>query len=131
MSGFPNMFMLLGPHSPLINVPVHTSAELQADYVVRAVELLARPDVVSIAPTRAAMDAWRREIRDGMGNTVWAEGCQSWYIGPDGVAVQWPFTRRRFVEMLRDLDFADYEIRTAPTEPDRSAPDPEPALPSG
>jgi len=125
--GFPNMFLLMGPHSPLINVPVHTSVELQADFVVRTLEELAARGGVGAAPTQAAMDEWMREIREGMTPTVWSGGCQSWYIGPDGVAVQWPFTRKRFVEMLEAPVDGDMEIRSAPPAPER---EPDPVAPA-
>jgi cation diffusion facilitator CzcD-associated flavoprotein CzcO len=115
VAGFPNMFMLMGPHSPLINVPVHESVELQADYIVRLLELLGRPDIRSAAPTDDAAERWRAEIRAGMVPTVWANGCQSWYIGPDGAAVQWPFTRKRLQTLLRAPDLADYTVRARGT----------------
>jgi cation diffusion facilitator CzcD-associated flavoprotein CzcO len=113
ISGFPNMFMLMGPHSPLINVPVHESVELQADYIVRLLELLDRQDIHSAAPTADASERWLEEIRNGMAPTVWANGCRSWYIGPDGVAVQWPFTRQRLHQLLRRPDLGDFEVRVA------------------
>ena len=111
VAGFPNMFMLMGPHSPLINVPVHESVELQADYIVRLLELLGRPEIGSAAPTADASERWLADVRAGMSPTVWSNGCQSWYIGPDGVAVQWPFSRQKLHSLLRDPDLADYTVR--------------------
>jgi cation diffusion facilitator CzcD-associated flavoprotein CzcO len=125
ISGFPNMFLMLGPHTPLINVPVHYSAELQADFAIRLLKLLERDGAHSVAPTQAAMARWMGEIREGMTDTVWASGCRSWYIGPDGVAVQWPFTRKRFAEMLNETIPADFEVRRgapAPTDEPEPAP---------
>jgi cation diffusion facilitator CzcD-associated flavoprotein CzcO len=115
VAGFPNMFMLMGPHSPLINVPVHESVELQADYIVRLLKLLAHDEISSVAPTAASAERWLSEIRAGMVPTVWANGCQSWYIGPDGVAVQWPFTRKRLQRLLRAPVLGDYTVRTGRT----------------
>jgi cation diffusion facilitator CzcD-associated flavoprotein CzcO len=111
VAGFPNMFMLMGPHSPLINVPVHESVELQVDYIVQLLELLGRSEIKSAAPSAPAAERWRAEIRAGMAPTVWANGCESWYIGPDGVAVQWPFTRKRLQTLLRAPDLRDYVVR--------------------
>jgi cation diffusion facilitator CzcD-associated flavoprotein CzcO len=111
--GFPNLFMLMGPHSPLINVPVHESVELQADYIVQLLELLGRHEISSAAPNAVASRRWLEEIRAGMAPTVWANGCQSWYIGPDGVAVQWPFTRQRLQAVLHAPDLGDYTVRAA------------------
>ena len=111
LPGFPNMFTLMGPHSPLINVSVHESVELQADHIMQALRLLERPGVTACAPTPEATRRWSEDIRAGMAPTVWAEGCRSWYIGPDGVAVQWPFSRKRWTATLRNLDVEDYELR--------------------
>src|SRR5919108_851275 len=111
VSGFPNMFMLMGPHSPLINVPVHESVELQADYIARLLELLVHRGMSSAAPTEDASERWLQEVRRGMAPTVWASGCRSWYIGPDGIAVQWPFTRKRLHELLREPDLGHFTIR--------------------
>jgi cation diffusion facilitator CzcD-associated flavoprotein CzcO len=115
VTGFPNMFTLMGPHSPLINVPVHETVELQADYIVRLLELLGRPDISSAAPSADAAERWLTDIRAAMVPTVWANGCQSWYIGPDGVAVQWPFTRKRLQTLLRGPNLGDYTIRPGGT----------------
>jgi hypothetical protein len=52
-----------------------------------------------------------QELRHAMPETVWGPGCESWYIGADGLAVQWPFTRKRFRELLRTPDLRDYEVR--------------------
>jgi hypothetical protein len=100
---------------------VHESVELQADYIVRLLQSLRRRGIGAAAPRPDAEERWMAEIRAGMAPTVWANGCQSWYIGPDGVAVQWPFTRARLHALLRDPDLADYEqsaaIPTAETAP--------------
>jgi hypothetical protein len=103
-----------GPHSPLLNVPVHETVELQTEYIVRMLDLLARRDARSAAPTADARDRWLEEIRTGMVPTVWANGCRSWYIGPDGAAVQRPFPRDRLHDMLRQPELGDFEVRTPP-----------------
>jgi cation diffusion facilitator CzcD-associated flavoprotein CzcO len=111
LPGFPNMFMILGPHSPLVHIAIHSSVELQADYVIQMLERLREPDVVSLTPTEEATQTWLDEVRAGLPGTVWASGCSSWYVGPDGLPVLWPFSRRRWFEMLRSPDFGDYEVR--------------------
>jgi hypothetical protein len=51
-----------------------------------------------------------------MAPTVWADGCRSWYIGPDGVAVQWPFARGRLREVLKAPNLSDFEMSEVPAE---------------
>jgi cation diffusion facilitator CzcD-associated flavoprotein CzcO len=111
--GFPNLFMIMGPHSPLVSFPIHTSAELQSEYVARMLELLDRGDVVAVAPTEEATARWLEEIRAGMPGTVWASGCASWYLGEGSIPVLWPYDRRRWRAVLSRPVLADYEITTA------------------
>jgi cation diffusion facilitator CzcD-associated flavoprotein CzcO len=114
LPGFPNLFLLLGPHSPLINVPIHESVELQASYVMQLLCHLRRSGCGWLAPSAAAMARWRSELRRGMAPTVWANGCQSWYIGPDGIAIQWPFSRKRLRTILAWPDLRDYKLGGPP-----------------
>jgi cation diffusion facilitator CzcD-associated flavoprotein CzcO len=113
ITGFPNLFMIMGPHSPLLSFPIHTSAELQSEYVASMLEVLDRDGVVSVAPTAAATERWMSEIRAGVPGTVWATGCTSWYLGSGDIPVLWPYDRRRWRELLRRPELADYEVRMA------------------
>jgi cation diffusion facilitator CzcD-associated flavoprotein CzcO len=113
ITGFPNLFMIMGPHSPLLSFPIHTSAELQSEYVARMLQVLDRDGVVSVSPTPAATEQWLSEIRAGMPGTVWESGCTSWYLGTGDTPVLWPYDRRRWRELLREPQLADYEIRMA------------------
>lgn len=110
---FPNLFMLMGPHSPLLSFPVHHSAELQAEYVAQVAELLARDGVVALSVRPDATERWLRELRAGMQGTVWTSGCSSWYLGDGELPVVWPYDRRRWRELLREPVLADYEVRVA------------------
>jgi cation diffusion facilitator CzcD-associated flavoprotein CzcO len=111
LTGFPNLFMILGPHSPLVSISIHRSAELQAAYVVQLLELLAEPDVVSVAPTADATQRWLEYIRAGMPETVWATGCASWYRGSGETPVLWPYDVHRWREALRQPQLEDFEVR--------------------
>jgi cation diffusion facilitator CzcD-associated flavoprotein CzcO len=51
--GFPNMFMLMGPHSPVGSQSLTPIAEDQADYAVWWIKRIADGRVVSAAPTEA------------------------------------------------------------------------------
>jgi cation diffusion facilitator CzcD-associated flavoprotein CzcO len=113
IAGFPNLFTIMGPHSPLLSFPIHTSAELQSEYVAQMVALLDRDDVVSVAPTAEASRQWLEEITAGMPGTVWASGCSSWYLSGGKTAVLWPYGRQRWRELLREPVLEHYEIRTA------------------
>jgi cation diffusion facilitator CzcD-associated flavoprotein CzcO len=114
LTGFPNMFMLMGPHSPLNTIAIHESAELQSAYVMQMLEIMERERIVSLAPTADATERWLQYIRDGMPGTVWASGCNSWYLGDGETPVLWPYDRRAWHAALRRPQLADYVVRTAP-----------------
>jgi cation diffusion facilitator CzcD-associated flavoprotein CzcO/acetyl esterase/lipase len=115
MPGFPNLFMLMGPHSPVGNQSLVLIAESQADYAIRWIELLRSGTVTSASPTQAATDGFNAEMREAMPDTVWATGCTSWYLGPDGLPELFPWTPAEHRALLRDPELEDYELSSAPS----------------
>ena len=99
--GFPNFFMLMGPHSPIGNQSLVIVAETQADYVMKLIQMFREGRIDSVAPTVEATERFNREMRDAMPATAWVTGCNSWYLGKDGLPELWPWTPERHREMLR------------------------------
>jgi len=116
MPGFPNFFMMLGPHSPVGNLALTTVAESQADHILRWIERWRRYEFDTVEPTPSATDAFNAEVRAAMPNTVWTTGCDSWYLGKDGLPEVWPFTPGRHRAMLANTDLDQYELRRTLTE---------------
>jgi cation diffusion facilitator CzcD-associated flavoprotein CzcO len=121
LPAFPNLFMLLGPHSPLNTISIQESAELQAEYVMQLLRVLEDDAVVSVAPTEAATQRWLEYIRAGMPGTVWSSGCNSWYLGDGDTPVLWPYDRRAWHAALRRPVLADYEVGRAKTPAEASS----------
>jgi cation diffusion facilitator CzcD-associated flavoprotein CzcO len=113
LPGFPNLFTILGPHSPLVYIPIHYSAELQSEYVAQMLDVLDRDGVVSVAPSREATERWLEEVRAGLPGSVWSTGCTSWYLGSQKTPVLWPYGRRRWRDSLARPKLEDYEISVA------------------
>ena len=63
-----------------------------------------------------AAKAWLEQVRAGLKDTIWASGCSSWYLAEDGTPVNWPYSRKRWCENLREPLVADYELRAADPE---------------
>lgn len=114
--GFPNMFLILGPNAPVTHISLHDTAEMQARYIAKACDLLARSGQASMDPRPEAAQAWLDEVRAGVKDTIWASGCSSWYLAEDGTPVNWPFSRRRWCDNLREPVLADYALRAAEPE---------------
>lgn len=108
--GFPNFFTMLGPHSPFGNQSLVAVAETQMDYVVSWLRVLREGHVTAVAPTARATERFNAQVRDAMRDTVWTTGCASWYLGADGLPMNWPWTPDRYREMLRTPALEDFEL---------------------
>ena len=111
--GFPNLFMLMGPHSPIGNQSLVIIAEDQADYVMWWINEIREGRVTSAAPTETATKAYNEAMKATMPQTIWVTGCKSWYLGKDGLPELFPWVPRRHRELLSTPEVADFDVRTA------------------
>lgn len=111
MPGFPNFFMMLGPHSPVGNLALTTVAESQADHILGWIEGWRRREFDTIEPTAAATESFNAKLRAAMPDTVWTTGCNSWYLNKDGVPEVWPLTPAEHRGMLANPDRGEYDLR--------------------
>jgi cation diffusion facilitator CzcD-associated flavoprotein CzcO len=100
--GFPNFFMLIGPHSPIGNHSLIAIAETQADYVLRWITELRSGRVTHAAPSVSATEEFNQALLGALPDTVWATGCTSWYLDDEGRPELWPWSPARHRAMLRD-----------------------------
>jgi cation diffusion facilitator CzcD-associated flavoprotein CzcO len=111
--GFPNFFMLVGPNSPIGNISVIDVSETQTRYVLDCIERIRREPGLQLAPRREAAEAFQEDLKEAMKGTVWVTGCNSWYLDPDGVPTLWPWSARRFHDVMKKPDFSDWEMTGA------------------
>lgn len=111
--GFPNLFMMMGPHSPIGNQSLIPIAEDQANYVMWWIEQLRSGRVRAAAPTEAATKQYNEDMKAAMPQTIWVSGCNSWYLGKDGLPELFPWTPETHHELLRKPELADFDVRTA------------------
>ena len=64
--------------------------------------------MAAAAPTPEATARFNQEMRSAMPGTVWTTGCNSWYLGADGVPELWPWSPGRHRAMLREPVREDY-----------------------
>jgi cation diffusion facilitator CzcD-associated flavoprotein CzcO len=110
--GFPNLFMLMGPHSPVGNQSLVIIAENQADYAMWWINQIRGGRVVAAAPTEAATKDYNQSMKAAMPQTIWVTGCKSWYLGNDGLPELFPWTPDRHRELLRAPVLDDFDVRT-------------------
>ncbi|MEV6619304.1 NAD(P)/FAD-dependent oxidoreductase [Amycolatopsis sp. NPDC051106] len=112
VSGFPNLFFLLGPNTALGHNSVVFMIESQSRYVVDAIKLADSRDAAALDVRPGVQDKFQQDIQDKLVKGVWTQGgCKSWYLDAKGVnRTIWPgFTWRYWLE-TRKVDPADYEL---------------------
>ncbi len=115
--GFPNLFTILGPNSPVGSLPLHWCAELSSRYIVQWLDRFASGELESVEPTEEATAAFNAQAAEGLGPTVWNTGCNSWYQQEDGTIDLWPFDRATMRRMLAAPEPAHFHVSAAQTKP--------------
>lgn len=92
VSGFPNLFMMLGPNTGLGAGSMIYMVETQAAYIQEALAHIDENQVV-INPDSVAQDSYVESIYRRAEGSVWlAGGCKSWYLHPKSgkLTALWP-----------------------------------------
>ena len=108
MPNFPNFFMLNGPNGPVGNFSLTEIAESQQVYIEQILSRMGAGEFTHIVVDQEAFDDYNRRHKQAAKTTVFGTGCQSWYLGEDGVPATWPWTRAHFKEVMREPNWADY-----------------------
>jgi cation diffusion facilitator CzcD-associated flavoprotein CzcO len=116
VSGFPNFFMLYGPHTNLGGNSIIYMLEGQIGYVLGALRALGddglgwldvRPDV------QEAFGAW---VDAASRTSVWESGCHSWYTNSAGRNINnWPVQTFVYRHRVRRFDLASYQVTPKPS----------------
>ncbi len=111
IAGFPNFFILLGPHTGLGHNSVVLMIEAQVEHLGRVLSEMAETGVSSVMPKKAKQAAFETEIQDGLADTVWQTGgCLSWYLDENGRnTTLWPGTVRAFQNRMTAAGLEEYE----------------------
>ncbi len=110
VNGFPNMFLLYGPHTNHGSGSVPYTLECQFNYVIDAVRRLRERDLRWIDLKPEAMARWRAEMVERSAGTIWVTGgCTSWYTNAAGHNTNnWPGPWLEYRRRTRRIQPADY-----------------------
>jgi cation diffusion facilitator CzcD-associated flavoprotein CzcO len=114
VSGYPNMFFLLGPNTGLGHNSVVFMIESQVKYVAEAIELVDRNRADALDVRSEVQQRFNTEIQRKLIKGVWTQGgCTSWYLDATGVnRTIWPgFTWRYWLE-TRKVNAKEFELIT-------------------
>lgn len=118
VSGFPNLFLLLGPNLLGGSTSAITVLEAQLTYLTAALAHLDRSGhrVLEVRP--AAQAAHNTAVQEALQTTVYnSGGCTSYYFSPSGRnTFAWPWSTGRLTRQLSRFDTDSYLCHT-PADP--------------
>jgi cation diffusion facilitator CzcD-associated flavoprotein CzcO len=109
VSGYPNMFQLVGPNTGLGHNSIIFIVEAQVHYIQECMKLIAEKRADYLDVKASAQQAFNAQIQRDLQGTVWTSGCKSWYQQEDGKnTTLWPYTTAKFWLDTRKVKTGDY-----------------------
>jgi cation diffusion facilitator CzcD-associated flavoprotein CzcO len=116
--GFPNMFLLYGPNTNGGTGSVIYTIESAVGHVIAALAELDRARADRIELRRETADAFDRELRSALSQTVWHSGCTSWYVDENGNDPnQWPWLWSAYRRRTASIAPGAYELSAKESAP--------------
>ena len=114
ISGFPNLLFMVGPNTGLGHNSIIHIIESQLNYVMEYIDLLEEgPEGSYLNVRESVQQTYNQHIQQELQQTVWATGCQSWYLDSHGRnTTLWPSSTVAFRKETRHIDPGDYERKT-------------------
>ncbi len=110
VSGFPNLFVLVGPNTGLGHGSMVFMIESQVAYVTSAIETMRDRGLKMVDVRRDVQTTYNERVRDRLKRTVWSSGCTSWYQTRTGRnTTLWPGFTFEFRMRTRKFDATAYE----------------------
>jgi len=123
VAGFPNLFLLVGPNTGLAHSSMIFMIERQVEYILQAMRLAARAQAHAVEVREDVQDRYVSRVQSRLQDSVWASGCQSWYLDEHGrnIAI-WPSFTTSYWRRTRRLNPGDFELVRHPAtmNPSRS-----------
>ena len=83
-------------------------------HVIAALDELARANARRIEVRRETAEAFDRELRAALAESVWHTGCTNWYVDENGNdPSQWPWLWSQYRRRAVNLDRAAYDLAPA------------------
>ena len=115
ISGFPNLFMLVGPNTGLGHNSIVYMIESQLNYVLDCLRVMDERGLASVDVRPEAQRAFNEDLQRRLEGTVWnAGGCASWYLDEHGFnRTIWPGQTWTFRRLTRRFDPQRYALSAA------------------
>ena len=115
VTGFPNLFLLLGPGLGTGHSSAFTILEAQLAYTIDAIEHIRRNDWSSVDVRTDVQAVFNAELQEALASTVYnSGGCASYYLDVNGRnSFSWPWSTGAMRQRIRRFDPNAYRIRAA------------------
>jgi len=112
VSGFPNLFFLVGPNTGLGHNSIVLMIEAQVGHLVKALDAMDAGGFGAIEPRAEVQEAYNVRLQRELSKTVWNRGgCQSWYLDAQGRnTTLWPTFTFTFMRQLDRFTAAEYVL---------------------
>jgi cation diffusion facilitator CzcD-associated flavoprotein CzcO len=115
VSGFPNLFLLIGPNTGLGHNSMVFMIESQLNYIVDCLRTMDRRNLRAVDIRPEIQEAFETEMQKRMRDTVWTSGCKSWYLDASGHnTTLWPGFTFEYRRRIRHFDPRHYTLIPQP-----------------
>jgi hypothetical protein len=111
ISGFPNMFTMLGPNSAIGSGSLTIMIENVGDYITKAIRKIQKDNIASMVAKEAREKDFLEIVDAYFEGTVFADECSSWYKHRTSgkMLALWPGSSLHYVEAMRSPRWEDFE----------------------
>jgi cation diffusion facilitator CzcD-associated flavoprotein CzcO len=111
VSGFPNLFLLIGPNTGLGHNSMVFMIESQLRYILDGLHLMERKNIRVLEVRADEEERFNVEMQKRMQGTVWMSGCSSWYLDARGHnTTLWPGFTFEYRYRMRKFDPQKYQL---------------------
>jgi cation diffusion facilitator CzcD-associated flavoprotein CzcO len=109
VTGFPNYWMVTGPNTGVATTSVVYMVEQMVRFIIRMIEAAGENSLITVK--RSAQEAYNARLQAALDDSVWASGCNSWYITDSGkITTLYPNNAAAFKRELAGVSLQDFEF---------------------
>ncbi len=111
ISGFPNMFIVVGPNTGLGHSSMLLMIEAQVRYIMQCMEIMKEKKTKAVDVKKEVEKEYNEELQVELARSVWQSGgCTSWYQTKSGKNVTlWPGFTFTFMRKTRHFEADKYD----------------------
>lgn len=112
VSGFPNLFTIVGPNTGLGHNSIIHIIESQVAYAMDGINTLFNKNLKYMNIPANVQDKFNNQLQQKLSKTIWnVGGCNSWYLNDSGKnTTLWPGFTYEFRKMTSRFDVENYEL---------------------